>query len=159
MGGGKPKVYNLPFQQQQTASYGPVGYGSGPEVQAFLDEPINVDPGVGRRTDLAEQEASNYWDSAFQSGVPKWIRDTQRQSQQRQIRSQGAYESQQAESQNAALRLARRERLLPQIMQLGGASSGYNSQLYEPRRSPLWDVLQGFATGAGSALTGGIGRK
>lgn len=131
-----------------------MGYGQGPEVQAFLDEPINVDPGVGRRTDLAEQGAENRWNSAFNSGVPKFVRDMARSSEQRKIRSQGVAEAQQAEGQNQAMRLARRERLLPQIMQLGGrgTSSGFNSQLYEPRKSPLWDVLAGFAQGAGSAL-------
>jgi uncharacterized membrane protein YqiK len=122
MGGSKPKVYQLPEQRQQqqtesfTSAYAPVSIAGTPEAKAFLDVPLdfggggysgeaykgiktdfNLDPGVGRRTDLAEQEAANRWNSAFMSGIPAWVREQQRAKETRDIRSQGAAEAQQAE--------------------------------------------------------------
>jgi hypothetical protein len=121
MGGSKPKPVQTPFQQQQsqnnTYSYmSPLAAGS-PGVDDFLKTPLNfgdpnaysgeaykdiptqfnIDPGVGRRADLAEQSAQNRWNSAFMGGIPQEYRQLQRDSETRQIRGQGAAEAQQAE--------------------------------------------------------------
>lgn len=118
MGGSKPKVVQLPEQKQQTQTntFGQFSIADSPEAQSFLSTPLNfgggnyggdaykdiktdfdIDPGVGRRTDLAEQGAQNRWNSAFMGGIPQEYRQLQRDSEQRQIRGQGAAEAQQAQ--------------------------------------------------------------
>lgn len=67
---------------------------------------FNVDPGVGRRTDLAEQSARNNWNSAFMGGVPSFIRQANQDKALRDVRSQGAAEAQQAQYQNQQARNA-----------------------------------------------------
>jgi hypothetical protein len=73
----------------------PNAYGG----EAYKDIPteFNIDPGVGRRTDLAEQEVGNRWNSAFMSGVPAYIREANRAKELRGVQAQGAGERQQAE--------------------------------------------------------------
>lgn len=61
------------------------------------DFKFNIDPGVGRRTDLGEQEVGLRYDSAFMSGVPAWIRNMNRAREVRDVQGQGAAEAQQAE--------------------------------------------------------------
>lgn len=61
------------------------------------DFKFNIDPGVGRRTDLAEQGAANRWDSALMAGVPAFLREGLKQRELRGVRGQGAAEAQQAE--------------------------------------------------------------
>ena len=162
MGSSKPKPVQAPFQQQQQQNqqynntYGAYSIADSPEAQAFKNTPLdfgdatNVDPGVGRRTALAEQEVGNRYDSALSAGVPAWIRNMNRAKELRDVQGQGAYEAQQAEylnqQGNNAMRerksmaeAARLERLLPQILQTGGtsmgtgSSSGYNTQVTQPQ--------------------------
>lgn len=139
----KPKPFKTPFEQTNT--YGTQSIADTPEAQALLDVPIDVDPGVGRRTDLAEQEAENRWDSAFMSGVPSFIREANRAKELRGIRSQGAYEAQNAQAEKNRMELARRQLLLPQILQTG--SSGFGTQIVQPQ--------PGFLHKAGLSLIGG----
>jgi hypothetical protein len=177
MGSGKPKVLQTPFQQQQTQqqqqtnTYGTASIGNTPEAKALLDVPIDVgtkfevDPGVGRRTDLAEQESMNRWNSAFAGNIPRLLRMQNQESESRAIRSQGAAEAQQAEYQRnlqenqartmrTQMELERRRLLLPQIVQTGGTntgntySSGYNSQVTQPQGG----FLTGLGQGIGSAI-------
>lgn len=118
MGGQKSKAIKTPFQQQQqqTNTFAPMSISDSPEAKSFLETPLdfggggyvgdaykdiktdfNLDPGVGRRTDLAEQGAMNRWDSALMAGVPAWLREQAKQKEMRGIRGQGAAEAQQAE--------------------------------------------------------------
>lgn len=133
-----------PFKQENT--YAPQSIANTPEAQAFLDVPIDVDPGVGRRTDLAEQEAENRANSVFGGGVPDFFRQQALAKEKRGIRSQGAYEAQQAQFGRNQLELGRRERLLPQI--LGVGQSGYNTQIVQPQ--------PGFWHKAGLTAIGGL---
>lgn len=119
MGSSKPKPIQTPYSGQQSNTYSymsPLAAGS-PGVSDYLSTPLNfgdpnayggeaykdiktsfdIDPGVGRRTDLAEQSFLNQSNSAFNAGMPKEYRDLQRQSGLRAIRGQGAAERQQAE--------------------------------------------------------------
>ena len=172
MGSSKPKPVQAPFQQQQqsTNTYGNHSIADTPEAQAYLNAPLdfgqdyNVDPGVGSRTALAEEEIGNRYDSSFMSGVPAWIRNINRQKELREAQGQGAYESQQAEylnrqgnnalaAQRTAANLARRERVLPQIVQTGGSgsSSGYNTQIVQPQPG-FWQKLALTAAGGASSI-------
>lgn len=123
MGGSKAKPVQTPFQQQQQQqnTFSLLGPGGTQEAKDFLGAPLefgqgnqlysgdaykdvrtnfDVDPGVGRRTDLAEQANQNRWNSAFMGGIPQEYRQLQRDSESRQIRSQGAAEAQQARYAN-----------------------------------------------------------
>ena len=155
MGSSKPKPSPpLPYaqQQQQTNTYAPYSVANTPEGQAYLNAPLdfgqdfNVDPGVGRRTALAEEGVNNRYNSDFNAGVPAWIREINRNKELRDVQGQGAYEAQQAEylnrqgnnairGQQTTANIARLERLLPQILQTGGSgsASGYNTQITQPQ--------------------------
>lgn len=137
----KPKPMQTPFQQTNT--YGTESIADTPEAQALLDVPIDVDPGVGRRTDLAEQEIENRYQAA--GGVPSFIRDANRAREVRDVRSRGAAEAQAANFQRNALELQRRQLLLPQIV--GTGSSGFGTQIVQPQ--------PGFLHKAGLSLIGG----
>jgi hypothetical protein len=169
MGSSKPKPVQAPFQQQQTNTFAPVGISQTPEAQKFLSQPldfgsdISVDPGVGRRTDLAEQEAENRYGSAFSMGTPRIIREAAKAKELRDIRGQGAAEAAQAEYMNQiannqrkqALTLTNLERyrqVLPQIAQTGGTSSGFNTQVMQPQGGFLSSFGQGLGAGLGGAL-------
>jgi hypothetical protein len=115
-------------QQQQQTTYAPFSLTGSQEAKDFLNAPLdfgggnyggnayqdytndaykdikndfkfNIDPGAGRRTDLAEQAAQNRWNSSFFGGMPQEYRQLLRDSETRQIRGQGAAEAQQAEYQ------------------------------------------------------------
>src|SRR5262245_17552809 len=182
MGSSKPKPVQAPFQQQQqtTNTFAPHSIANTPEAQQYLNAPLdygsdtNVDPGVGRRTALAEQESSNRYNSAFNAGVPRFIREMNQAKEQRDIQGQGAYEAQQAEYLNQQgnnarramttnANLARYERLLPQILQTGGSgsASGYNTQIVQPQPG-FWQraalgVIGNAASAGRMAATGGFG--
>src|SRR5262245_58545748 len=132
MGGSKPKAIQAPFQQANINTYGYMSPYGQPGVQEFLDTPLDfgdesdIDPGVGRRTDLAEQEVNNRYDSSFMSGVPAWMREIYRNKEKREVQGQGAYERQQADFYNkqanderrrakTLAELERRRALLPQL--------------------------------------------
>lgn len=142
----KPKPMKTPFEQKTT--YGTQSIADTPEAQAFLDVPIDVDPGVGRRTDLAEQEAENRANSVFSGGVPGFFREQALAREKRGIRAQGAYEAQAANAEKNRLELARRQLLLPQIV--GTGSSGYGTQIVQPQPG----FLQNLAVGVASGLAG-----
>src|SRR5262245_52326976 len=141
MGSAKPQPVKAPYeqqqQQQQTNTYGSYSIADTPEARAFLDAPIDIDPGVGRRTDLAEQAAEHRYNANYSPGISPEYRMSLLDAEKRNIRGQGAYEAQQANYQKNALQLGRLERLLPQILQTGGAStgstSGFNTQVVQPQ--------------------------
>lgn len=155
MGSSKPKPMQTPYasQQSQTNTYAPVSIAGTPEAQNYLNAPIDVDPGVGRRTDLAEQEAENRYNSAFNFGAPRFAREAGLAKELRDIRGQGAYEAQQANYMKNALELQRRERLLPQILQTGGSGSmsGYNTQIVQPQPG-FWQRAALTAIGGAASL-------
>jgi len=200
MGSSKPKVMQTPFKQdtqqtqQQANTFAPFSIRGTQEADEFLKAPldfgdygglstdIDVDPGVGRRTDLAEEAAMNKWISAFNAVVPRFIREAQRDSEIRKIRSQGAYERQQAEyarqmgkrdlefrkaglmggsaRDRTLAELQRRQTLLPQFFQTGGSStgtgstSGFNSQVVQPQPG-FWQRLLLAGVSGGSQIAGG----
>src|SRR5262245_5345070 len=138
----KPKPMQTPFQQQQqtTNTYGSYSIADTPEAQSYLNEPldfggpVDVDPGVGRRTDLAEQEVENRYGSDLNAGVPSFIRQMNKAKELRDVQGRGAYEAQQAQYANQTAnnelkarqtlaRLGRMETLLPRILQTGGSGS------------------------------------
>jgi hypothetical protein len=172
----KPKAepVKAPFQQQQaqTNTYAPISVADTPEARAFLSQPldfgseVSVDPGVGRRTDLAEQEAENRYNSAFSMGTPRIIRQAYQAKELRDIRGQGAAEAQQAEYANqiannqrrqalSLTELERKRQMVPQIFQTGGSgtSSGFNTQVMQPQGGGF---LSSFAGGLGSGLGGAL---
>jgi hypothetical protein len=188
----KPEPVKAPFQQQQsqTNTYGRVSIADSPEAQALSSVPLNfgdsyaglstdvdVDPGVARRTALARQSAENRADSAFNFGVPRFIREANREKQLRDIDTEGAYQAQQAQyAQQMGKReleyrksgmvedanrtkvlteLERRRQLLPQVVQTGGSgsSSGYNTQVMQPQGGGF---LSSFGQGLGAGLGGAL---
>lgn len=176
MGAPKPKATNAPFLNNTTQStgsnqigntenrFGAASIADTPEARAYLDVPIDIDPGVGRRADLAEQELQNRYNSAFAQGIPEFIRQRQLDAGTRGIRSDAAAERQQAEFQRKQLELGRRERLLPQIVQTGqtgqtvaaqqgsGSSSGFNTTVLPGQPGPFSQFLGGLGQGIGGAL-------
>lgn len=181
MGSSKPQPVKAPFesreQQQATTAntYGRFSIADSPEAQNFLSAPLdfgdptNVDPGVGRRTDLAEQRAGDEWNSAFMGGLPAEYRKLQRDSELRRIRGQGAAEAQQAQYLNqqgnnqrrgavTQANIGRLERVLPQYFQTGGtttgsgSTSGFNTQIVQPQPGFWQRLALGVAQGAASGL-------
>lgn len=133
----KPKPVTL----ANTKTYGYQSQDPNNEyVKSFQAAETGVDPGVGRRTDLAEQDAANRWDSAFASGLPLNVRMQMQAAERRQIRSQGAAEAQQAEYAKNQQELAKRAMLLPQLVQTGGT-----------------EQQQGQPGQTGNMILGGIG--
>lgn len=180
MGSSKPKAVQAPYQQQQQQTqsyqntYAPYSIAGTQEAQDYLNTPLdfgdayNVDPGVGHRTALAEESVNNRYNGDFNSGIPTWIREMNRNKEVRDVQSQGAYESQQAEYANQqgnnAMRtqrtmadLQRRQALLPQILQMSGTStgsgsgSGYNTQIVQPQPG-FWQRAALTAIGGASSL-------
>ena len=121
-----PKTIQTPFEKKNAYGFESQD-ANNPYVKAFMDTPTGVDPGVGRRTDLAEQDASNRWNSSFASGLPVNVRMQMQAAEQRQLHSQGAAEAQQAEYQKNQQEMSKRAMLLPQLVQTG--QSGYDSQV------------------------------
>jgi hypothetical protein len=137
--GSKTVQTKTPFEQKQ--EYGWMSMpGNDPNVQRYLNREIQVDPGVGRRTDLAEQASENQWNSAFTSGIPQHVKMALQGAESRAIRGQGAAEQQQANYAKQGLELARDESMLPRLMQTG--SSGFNTQVTE-KQSPWGAILGG----------------
>lgn len=149
MGGSKPKPVQTPFAQTSMNTFGTAGIANTPEAKAFLDVPIDIDPGVGRRGDLQEQEMQNRWNSGFAAGIPQVIRMQNQEAESRKIRAQQAADAQQAEYQKKLMELERRRQLLPQVVQTGGSSSGFNTQLTQPQGSSF---LAGLGQGIGGAI-------
>jgi hypothetical protein len=148
--GGKAK---LPFQSTTTNTFDFKSPDQNdPNVKDYLGVDIGVDPGVGRRTALNDQAASNRWNSSFMAGVPAELRMRMQGAERREIGAQGAAEGQQAEYDQNMLELARRERLLPQLIQTGGTSQGYQTQA----GAGLSGILGGLGGAAGGAATVGL---
>jgi hypothetical protein len=166
----KTKSVQTPFQQEQkqtntyeyTSPYGQEGTKELLDVPLDFGKPLDVDPGVARRSSLAEQGINNRYDSAFMSGIPSWIREINRNKELRDVQSQGAAEAQQAQyanqlgnneitSQKTRAELERKRLLLPQLVQTGGLSSGsgYGTQVVQ--QPSFWGQL---ATGVASGLAG-----
>lgn len=118
MGSSKPKPVQTPFKEerQQNNTFGtfsiadtdeakdfyglPLDYGGGNYGgEAYKDIPteFDIDPGVGRRGDLEEQEIGNQYNSAFSAGVPSWIRNMNRARDLSESRGRTAAARQQAE--------------------------------------------------------------
>lgn len=145
----KPKPVQTPFKDEKTYGYQSQD-ANNPYVKAYMDTKTGVDPGVGRRTDLAEQQSENEWNSAFASGLPVNVRMQMRDAERRRIRSQGAAEQQQAEYAGNQMELAKRAALLPQLVQTG--SSGYNSQVPQGGGGGLASSLISGGASVGGAL-------
>lgn len=159
----KPTVsQNLPFSSNSTQTtantYGTAGISDTPEAKEYLAQAdaFNVDPGVGRRSDLQEQEVENQYNNAFAQGVPSFIRMRQRDAALRGVRSDAAAAQQQAEYTRQGVRLGARERLLPQIVQTGSTgtsnTSGYNTQLIQPQSGGLLNTVVGGGLGVAAAF-------
>ncbi len=148
----KPEVIQTPYQQNQVNTYGTASIADTPEARAYLDMPIDLDPGVGRRADLAEQEMRNKWNSAFAQGIPAHLRMRQQDAEARDIQAQHAAESQQANYAKTLIGLERRKDLLSHIVQTSGQSSGYGSQVL-PAQPSIWNSI---AQGAAGALVGAM---
>lgn len=163
----KPKPIQTPFRSDSTQSgtqttenrYGFVDLPDTPDVQAFRDSPVDVDPGVGRRGDLRLQESENRWNSAFTSGLPMHLRMQQRAAERRDIEGQNAAEAQQAVYARNQQDLQKRAMLLPRFVQTGGtstedsrsSSSGYGAQL-DQRPGAFSSFLGGLGSGIGSFI-------
>lgn|SRR5262245_45133338 len=177
MGSNKPKPQRAPFEENrtQTNTFGTYSIANTPEAQSFLNtpldfgSPVNVDPGIQRRTDLRKQGVENRYGSAINFGVPSLIRDMNKARELREIDSQGNAEMQQAEyanqvannamtAQRTMADLERKRQLLPQILQFGntGTSSGYNTQFPQSQPGFWQNLATGAISGATGALTGKI---
>lgn len=142
----KPSPIQTPFKSDTTYGYASQD-ASNPYVQAFQATPTTVDPGAGRRTDLAEQASENRWNSDFTSGLPIHLKMQLQESERRNIAAQGAAEQQSAEYQKNQLELQKNAALMPQLVQTG--TSGYNSQL----PGSTGPGVASSAIGAGGAIT------
>lgn len=82
--------------------------------------------------------------------MPTHIRMRLRDANDRQIRQGANLERQSGEYAKNQLELQKRGMLLPRLMQTGGTSSGYNTQVYQ--QPSIWgSVIQGAAT-VGAAM-------
>ena len=160
MGRSQPRPQRLPFEEHgrtsNTASYGFFSPSADdPNVRAYLDVPIGVDPGVQRQTDLAEQRMELGWNSDFASGIPEQLRLQQEDVGRREFRSAAAARAQQAEYLQNQLELARRAALLPQFAQTGSTgtadSSGYRSD-FPGQSGTRSAAITGGATVAAAAI-------
>ncbi len=143
----------LPFSNTTTNTFGFQSQDpNDPNVKAYTDVNIGVDPGVARRTALQKQESENRWNSATMAGVPAYLKGQLLGQERREIGAQGAADAQEAEYQQNILELARREKLLPQMVQTGGTSQGYQTAA----GGGLGGLLGGLGSAAGGAATVGL---
>lgn len=161
MGAPKPTSTKSPFQNEssstQTNTYGYMSQDpSNSWVKAYTDVPIDVDPGVGRRSDLAEQEMENRWNSGFASGIPAHVRMMNVDAAKRALRSEAAAQAQQAEYAKNALALNRAGSLLPQMVQTGGTQTGQQSGYQTQVMPGQPGFMSSFLGGLGGALGGFI---
>jgi hypothetical protein len=143
----KPQVVQTPYQGNTSNTFGTASIADTPEAKALMDVNLDIDPGVGRRADLAEQGMQNRWNSAFNSNVPTLLRQQNQESDRRQIQAQGGAEAQQAEYAKKMMDLERRKWMLPQVVQTGGSSSGFNSQAFQPQGNGILSGIAGAALG------------
>jgi len=138
---GGAQATKAPFERNTKNTYGFESFDPNNQfVKDYMDTPTNVDPGAARRTDLREQENSNRWNNAFTAGLPAHVRMALQDSEGRKIQSEGAYEQQQAEYNRNQLELAKRSRLLPQLVQTGGQQSGYDTSVTQ-RKGLLSSII------------------
>lgn len=165
MASRQPRAVRTPFENTTTSSGATTntyGYQSqdrnNPYVQDYLNTPIDVDPGVGRRGDLAEQQMEHGWDGGFASGIPQQVRMQNVDAGRRALRSETAAQAQQAEYARNALQLQRAASLLPQLVNTGGTqtgnqfSSGFGSQVATPQPGLLSEFLGGARQAAGAFI-------
>ena len=139
----------LPFENKN--SYGFMSQDPNNQfVKDYMSAPIEVDPGAAQRTDLAEQSAQHRWGGGFAAGLPEAYRLRNQGAESQQIRAQGARDQQNANYAQSMAEVARKERLLPQLVQTGGNTSGYNSQQQQP--GGFWNSLIQGASNVGSAF-------
>lgn len=150
---GKPKAQKMPFENttQNTFDWQSMPMDN-PFVQRYMDTNVEIDPGARQRTDLEEQASNNRWNSAFTMGIPETIRMQMAGAEQRGIRRDGADAQQQARYRQNALQLQKNERMLPQLTQTGGKSSGFNTQM--PQSGGFWNSLLGAGGQIGGAAIG-----
>lgn len=151
MGGGAKK---LPFENKTSNTFGFESQDpNNPFVKAFMDSPVNPDPGAGRRGQLAEQASENRWNNAFTAGIPQYLRMRLQGAERQDIQDSTAADERQAAYQAQLAELAKRQQLLPQMVQTGGTSSGFQSQ-YQPGLfgQLLNSAVGGFSQGAGMAM-------
>lgn len=158
---GRPKPQPLPFDNRSNAtSTNTFGYMSpsrdDPNVQAYLDAPLDPDPGASRRGQLAEQDLENRWNNAFTAGIPQQVRMMMEGSERRKLGEQTGADMRQARYQANLGNLARQERLLPQLVQTGGTQSGMSSGFQSvPGQQGFWGQLGQSLLGG--AIGGGLG--
>jgi hypothetical protein len=146
--GSKTQTVQTPYSNTTTNTY---GYQSLPgvdpaqAVQDFKNTPTEIDPSVAQRTALRDQSTQNRWNSDFTSGLPQHLRLQWQDRERREHQAQGDYERQAAEYAKSQLEMQKKSALLPQLVQTGGTSQGYNSQVIQ--KPSIWgSVLQGAAT-------------
>ncbi len=159
MGANQPRAVRTPYEgtqsQATTNSYGFASQDpNNPFVQAYLDAPIDTDPGVARRADVAEQAMQNRWNSAFASNIPQALRMQQMDTESRNLRAEAAAQQQQAEYLRNALNLSRAERLLPQLVSTGGSTTGSQSGFGTQIGTPQGGFWNSFTGGLGGSLGG-----
>ena len=157
MGSSSPKAMQTPYSGNSTSTQtNTYGYSSqdptNPYVRAYQDTPVDVDPGVQRRADLAEQQMENEWNSAFNSAIPQTVRQQNIDAGRRSLRAEAADQAQAAEYQKNSLQMQKNALLLPTLTNTGGTSvgsqSGFNTQLAQPGQSPWAGILSGAASAA-----------
>ena len=159
---GAPKPQKMPSESTSDSSGSTTNtYGfmsqdaNNPFVKAYMDAPINVDPGAAQRTDLAEQSAQHRWGGGFGGGVPELLRMRNQGAEQQQIAAQGAHDQQSANYAQSMADLQRKQNLLPQLVQTGGTQQGQSKTTgYTSQFGPQNGFLSSLAGGAGAALGG-----
>lgn len=154
---GAPKNRAMPFESETENRFGFQSFDPNNEfVKAFMDVDLDPDPGAERRGQLAEQESSNRFNSAF-TGLPEQAKIMMQGAEARNIRQDTDANRRQAGYQANLARLGQRERLLPQLVQTGGKTSGFNTQVGP--RGFFGRLGDSFADSLGGFLGGGAGYK
>lgn len=141
--GSKTSVVQQPYSQSTTASYSyqdPLTTQAGQDLKAWNPE---IDPGIQARSDLAQQENANRWNSDFTSGLPLHVKMRLQDSSARQLAQGANLERQQGEYLKNNLELGKRQALLPQLVQTSGTNQGYNSQIIQ--KPSIWSSIIGGA--------------
>ena len=124
----RTKVHQLPYANTSTMSYDWKSLSDTPEGRALAEWNPQIDPSIQQRSDLAQQESENRWNNDFTSGLPTHVRMRLQGAENRAIAQGSNYERQQGEYLKNNLEFAKRQALLPRLVQTGGTSNGYNSQ-------------------------------
>lgn len=120
-------------------------------VSDYQNYTINLDPGAEQRGALRDQASDNKWNSAYAAGIPTHLRMALQSADQRNNQQALAYERQNAEYGKSGMELARKQSLLPQLVQSGQNTSGFTSQAIQ--KPSIWSsILNGAATVGSAAI-------